>query len=156
MSGITRSIPGISSSGNIRPASITSRSPADSTAIMFNPISPRPPRGMIRTDRPSDTVLVLRCDRSKVQVTRGGDSAPGAQGNLGPAPRPCPLGQGDIQYLVHMVHENELHPPFDIGGELFEILVVPGRHDDAVNPHPSRRQHLFLYPSDRQDLSAGG
>src|SRR5437899_5491368 len=49
MSGMTRSIPSISSSGNMRPASTTRMSSAISSASMFLPISPTPPSGMIRS-----------------------------------------------------------------------------------------------------------
>src|SRR4029453_19292254 len=48
MSGTTRSIPNISSSGNISPQSITTMSSPYSNTYMFLPISPTPPRGMIR------------------------------------------------------------------------------------------------------------
>src|SRR5438132_1054107 len=46
---MTWSIPGISSSGNIRPQSIAMTSSAHSTSIMLRPISPSPPRGIRRT-----------------------------------------------------------------------------------------------------------
>src|SRR5712692_2164497 len=49
MSGITRSMPSISSSGNMRPASTTTMSSPCSTASMFFPISPTPPSGMMRS-----------------------------------------------------------------------------------------------------------
>src|SRR5438105_1346928 len=49
MSGMTRSIPSISSSGNMRPASTTTMSSPDSSASMFLPISPTPPSGMTRS-----------------------------------------------------------------------------------------------------------
>src|SRR2546423_7141218 len=49
MSGITRSMPSIPSSGNMRPASTTTMSSPTSSASMFLPISPTPPRGMIRS-----------------------------------------------------------------------------------------------------------
>src|SRR3954447_9204997 len=49
MSGITRSIPNISSSGNISPQSMTTMSSPYSTTYMFLPISPTPPSGMIRS-----------------------------------------------------------------------------------------------------------
>src|SRR6266513_3834761 len=52
MSGITRSIPSIPSSGNIRPASTTTMSSPTSIASMFLPISPTPPRGITRSDAP--------------------------------------------------------------------------------------------------------
>src|SRR4029079_5442213 len=48
MSGMTRSIPNISSSGNIRPQSMTTMSSPYSNTYMFLPISPTPPSGMIR------------------------------------------------------------------------------------------------------------
>src|SRR4051812_9701036 len=49
MSGMTRSMPSIPSSGNIRPASTTTRSSPSSIAIMFLPISPTPPSGTTRS-----------------------------------------------------------------------------------------------------------
>src|SRR5258706_238177 len=49
MSGMTRSIPNISSSGNMRPQSITTMSSPYSMTYMFLPISPTPPSGMIRS-----------------------------------------------------------------------------------------------------------
>src|SRR5438128_1409455 len=50
MSGITRSIPSMPSSGNIRPASTTTMSSPTSIASMFLPISPTPPSGITRSD----------------------------------------------------------------------------------------------------------
>src|SRR6267143_60083 len=50
MSGMTRSMPSISSSGNIRPASTTTMSLPCSIAIMFLPISPTPPNGTMRSE----------------------------------------------------------------------------------------------------------
>src|SRR5664279_1720503 len=47
MSGRTRSMPSISSRGNARPQSTTTILPRYSTAVMFLPISPIPPSGMI-------------------------------------------------------------------------------------------------------------
>ncbi len=49
MSGMTRSIPNISSSGNISPQSITTISSRYSKTYMFLPISPTPPSGMMRS-----------------------------------------------------------------------------------------------------------
>ena len=49
-SGTTRSMPNISSSGNIRPQSMTTMSSPYSNTYMFLPISPTPPRGMIRRE----------------------------------------------------------------------------------------------------------
>ena len=48
MSGTTRSMPYISSSGNIRPQSTMMISSANSKTVMFLPISPMPPSGMMR------------------------------------------------------------------------------------------------------------
>src|SRR6516162_7459161 len=50
MSGITRSMPKSSDSGNIIPASMTMMSSPQRSAIMFMPNSPRPPRGIARRD----------------------------------------------------------------------------------------------------------
>ena len=49
MSGMTRSMPNISSSGNMRPQSMTTMSSPYSNTYMFLPISPTPPSGMIRS-----------------------------------------------------------------------------------------------------------
>src|SRR5438045_360510 len=49
MSGMTRSMPSIPSSGNMRPASTTTMSSPSSIASMFLPISPTPPSGMTRS-----------------------------------------------------------------------------------------------------------
>src|SRR5881397_408004 len=48
MSGMTRSMPSISSSGNMSPASTTTMSSPCSIASMFLPISPTPPSGITR------------------------------------------------------------------------------------------------------------
>src|SRR5438132_10554053 len=50
MSGMTRSMPSIPSSGNMRPASTTTISSPTSIASMFLPISPTPPSGITRSD----------------------------------------------------------------------------------------------------------
>src|SRR5438477_5534680 len=49
MSGMTRSMPSIPSSGNMRPASTTTMSSPISIASMFFPISPTPPSGITRS-----------------------------------------------------------------------------------------------------------
>src|SRR5712691_380382 len=49
MSGITRSMPSMPSSGNMSPASTTTMSSPTSMASMFFPISPTPPSGTIRS-----------------------------------------------------------------------------------------------------------
>src|ERR671925_1453109 len=46
---MTRSMPNISSSGNISPQSITTMSSPYSKTYMFLPISPTPPSGMMRS-----------------------------------------------------------------------------------------------------------
>src|SRR2546430_7885303 len=60
MSGITKSMPSISSSGNIRPASMTTMSSPTSIASMFLPISPTPPSGMIRSGLAKERDLLRR------------------------------------------------------------------------------------------------
>src|SRR5438309_12112616 len=49
MSGMTRSMPNIPSSGNMRPASTTTMSSPISIASIFLPISPTPPSGITRS-----------------------------------------------------------------------------------------------------------
>src|SRR4051794_14634736 len=79
MSGTTRSIPNISSSGNIRPQSMTTMSSPYSKTNMFLPISPTPPRGMIRRGF-EKSVIGWRARRSEerqlvgVAVTFVGDA----------------------------------------------------------------------------------
>ena len=46
---MTRSMPNISSSGNINPQSMTTMSSPYSKTYMFLPISPTPPSGMMRS-----------------------------------------------------------------------------------------------------------
>src|SRR2546425_5639777 len=60
MSGMTRSMPSISSSGNMRPASMTTMSSPDSSASMFFPISPTPPSGMTRSGLAKERDLLRR------------------------------------------------------------------------------------------------
>src|SRR5437867_11988816 len=60
MSGMTRSMPSISSSGNMRPASMTTMSSPDSIASMFFPISPTPPSGMTRSGLAKERDLLRR------------------------------------------------------------------------------------------------
>ena len=59
-SGSTRSMPGISTVGNDRPASITRMRPPSSSAAMFRPTSPTPPRKTSRGSPPR------RSDEAKV------------------------------------------------------------------------------------------
>src|SRR5687768_6480055 len=58
MSGMTRSMPSISSSGNMSPASTTTMSSPHSIAIMFLPISPTPPSGMTRSGSAKEIELL--------------------------------------------------------------------------------------------------
>ena len=51
-SGRTRSMPGMSGSGNMIPQSSTTIRPSSSMHAQFRPISPSPPRKMTRTDDP--------------------------------------------------------------------------------------------------------
>src|SRR5437867_8970779 len=60
MSGMTRSMPSIPSSGNMRPASMTTMSSPDSSASMFLPISPTPPSGMTRSGLAKERDLFRR------------------------------------------------------------------------------------------------
>ena len=72
MSGMTRSIPNISSSGNIRPQSITTISSRYSKTYMFLPISPTPPSGMIRSGWSLvGGILVLGIGLEECQLRRG-------------------------------------------------------------------------------------
>ena len=48
MSGMTMSMPGMSSSGNMRPVSTQKMASSYSYTIRFLPNSPRPPSGMMR------------------------------------------------------------------------------------------------------------
>src|SRR2546430_16422930 len=72
MSGMTMSMPSICSSGNMRPASITRMSSSCSIAIMFFPISPTPPSGMIRTGLAKERHLLRGLRLRRLGGRRGG------------------------------------------------------------------------------------
>src|SRR5882762_6465420 len=77
---MTWSMPGSSSSGNMRPQSIAIRSSPDSTSIMLRPISPRPPGGIKRTTGSTELLYV------------SGASSGGAPAPRRPAARTAPDG----------------------------------------------------------------
>src|SRR5438445_2252743 len=68
MSGMTRSMPSICSSGNMSPASTTRMSLPCSIAIMFFPISPTPPSGMTRTALAKERHLLRRLLRLRFRL----------------------------------------------------------------------------------------
>src|SRR2546425_2787084 len=72
MSGMTMSMPSICSSGNMRPASIKRMSSPCSIAIMFFPISPTPPSGMIRTGLAKERHLLRRLRLRRLRGRGGG------------------------------------------------------------------------------------
>src|SRR6266699_1689738 len=80
ISGITRSTPKSSDSGNIMPASMTMMSSPSRSAIMFMPNSPRPPRGMAVREC-EDLLVVLLNETStpgcKRESYHSGDAGPG-------------------------------------------------------------------------------
>src|ERR1700716_2102823 len=71
MSGMTMSMPGICSSGNMRPESTSTMSSPCSMTIMFLPISPTPPSGMTRTGLAKERHL-LGCLLRRLGCRRGG------------------------------------------------------------------------------------
>src|ERR1700757_5409858 len=94
MSGITRSTPSNSDSGNIIPASTTKISSPNRNAIMFIPNSPSPPRGITV----SDCLLLLKKGFSpqpnleSYHTAACGTGTPAcAPGFLLPFFSPCPL-----------------------------------------------------------------
>ena len=98
-SGRSRSTPRCSSRGNASPASTTMRSSPSSKTVMFLPISPSPPSGMIRSV--SATVRSLRTELDgetadggvRPQVRRPGRAARGSRGSAtSPPRRPPPAG----------------------------------------------------------------
>ena len=64
--GMTRSMPNISSSGNISPQSITTISSPYSKTYMFLPISPTPPSGMIRSGGSTESYGPFRWGQKSV------------------------------------------------------------------------------------------
>src|SRR3990172_11547932 len=88
MSGTTRSMPNISSSGNIRPQSMTTMSSPYSKTNMFLPISPTPPSGMIRSGVPVGAGgwldflgMVVLSDQKKVGASSAGSAGPASGGD---------------------------------------------------------------------------
>src|SRR3954447_12820944 len=74
MSGTTRSMPNISSSGNIRPQSMTMMSSPYSNTYMFLPISPTPPSGMMRSWSAAPGDIVIGGSEQRQLVGVGGGS----------------------------------------------------------------------------------
>src|ERR1017187_4169106 len=70
MSGITRSTPSISVSGNMSPESMTTMSSPHSMASRLRPVSPRPPRATSR--RPAAAAAPLSAEGSPSGVAAGG------------------------------------------------------------------------------------
>src|ERR1700737_4002727 len=96
-SGSTRSTPSISSSGNIRPASMTTMFSSYSSAIMLRPISPKPPRGMARN---------LGCLAKKDELLlRLGDRGGDGGGNLAPLLHPVEVGFDGPEVLLQRAHQ---------------------------------------------------
>src|ERR1700737_3289608 len=96
-SGRTRSTPSISSSGNIRPASMTTMFSSYSSAIMLRPISPRPPRGMARN---------LGCLAKKGELLlRLGDRFGGGGNHLAPLFHPVKVGLDRPEVLLQRPHQ---------------------------------------------------
>src|SRR5258708_2488830 len=101
MSGMTRSMPSISCSGNIRPASTTTMSSSYCTAIMLRPISRRPPRGRM-VSRPGPAIAAL----SPFCVSEQGHLlVRGCLCGLGLRPRLArPLRLGLVEVAAHLAH----------------------------------------------------
>src|SRR6267143_3117957 len=96
-SGSTRSTPSISSSGNIRPASMTTMFSSYSSAIMLRPISPKPPRGMARN---------LGCLAKKGELLlRFGDWGGDRGGDLSPLFGPVEVGLDGLEILLQRAHQ---------------------------------------------------
>src|SRR5439155_13872052 len=98
MSGTTRSMPNISSSGNISPQSITTISSPYSKTYMFLPISPTPPSGMMRSG--VSLLAMSSFDRSEERelVPGIGDRLAGACDGL-----PGLGGERDVDGLIELV-----------------------------------------------------
>src|SRR6267143_2086214 len=96
-SGSTRSTPSISSSGNIRPASMTTMFSSYSSAIMLRPISPRPPRGIARN---------LGCLAKKGELLlRLGDRRGGDRSDLAPLLHAVEVGLDGLEVLLQRAHQ---------------------------------------------------
>src|SRR5438874_5016887 len=96
-SGSTRSTPSISSSGNMRPASITTMFSSYSSAIMLRPISPRPPRGMARN---------LGCLAKKGELLlRLGNGRDSGRNDLTPLLDPVEVGLDRLEVLLQRAHQ---------------------------------------------------
>src|SRR6266480_4361232 len=80
-SGSTRSIPGISTSGNDKPASITRTRPSSSSAAMLRPTSPTPPRKTSRARGSSEGAGIPHGLLDRGSLVRG-------RGDEGKAKRP--------------------------------------------------------------------
>src|SRR5438094_4089084 len=72
ISGTTRSMPNISSSGNMRPQSTTTMSSPYSNTYMFLPISPTPPSGMMRRSWSGDAITFAALSEPEEASLLGG------------------------------------------------------------------------------------
>src|SRR5665647_3239072 len=106
ISGITRSMPSISSRGNSTPQSSTTILPRYSTAVMFLPISPRPPRGMIlRESLMWEQSYPLAGAQAFVEPLRPGHVAGSHEpGHLGQPPPDDVAGHADAAQAAHLQH----------------------------------------------------
>src|SRR5512132_2665796 len=140
MSGMTRSMPSISSSGNMRPASTTTMSSPCSIASMFLPISPTPPSGITRSLFAKERHLIrglllrggrLSCDRLRREQQRErGEVSRERATQRGLVERGGGMVDGEDQEAVDLALA-----PVDPGDRLtwqeLAHRVTAERHDDA-------------------------
>src|SRR5438874_4422970 len=140
MSGMTRSIPSISSSGNIRPASMTSTSSPASIASMFFPISPTPPSGMIRSGglaKERDLLRWLRLGLLALHGSRGREEERerrevGDEGvpQRGLVQRGGGVVDGEDHEAVRRASGSSVDPRDRLAGEELAHRVAAEGHDD--------------------------
>src|SRR3990172_2116906 len=63
-----------------------------------------------------------------------------------------PAIQGNLEHLVHGVHQPELEDLLDVLRDVRQVLFVVARQDDGRDAHTVGRQDLLLDSADRQDL----
>jgi len=63
-------------------------------------------------------------------------------------------GKGQINDLLEVFHQNQVHLPLDIVRNITEIFLILFGKDHRLHSRPSSREDFFLDPADRKDPAA--
>ena len=66
------------------------------------------------------------------------------------------MHKGDIQHLIHTIHQMQLHGVAQIFGNLGDVLFIFLGQNDFEDSRAMGRQKLFFEPADGQHFAAQG